>query len=1428
MTLILFSSSQLFSIFSNPPFARIYSSIVAVFLLIFSLSLPVNAQNYPVQLNLNVATPCPVRLSSLFPGASSRVNLMVLLTDISQPELQVRLRVTLEGPGLTLTTRPEFLPIPFTLYGGMPVSLQTELAPYFTTTSLMASGSAAGSFAQSGMLPEGMYKLTVQAVEHRRNVVVSNTSMAMAWAIYNDPPEPILPTNNQVVDAGNMQNILFTWAPRHILTPGAGGQISYRLSLWEVPTGVNPELAVQTLQPIGTIESYSPTAIWGPDRPMLIPGKQYAYRIQAIDPTGEVAFKNNGNSVVRAFTFGTPCSKPVNLSHSEVTIQSAKTAWVPLGGVAKFAVEYRPALEEPVNWRSYEVQGNSTTLSSLAPATEYKYRVKSVCGSYQSDPTAEKSFTTQPLPNLDNLCTGNAVAPPVDNAPLLNNLESLQVISAGGFLVTIDEVTKTGNTFSGKCRIAMPLLGFSVKGTFKNIQVNSLLQLTSGKVESVKSETLTIIGGNGSNPNGPGTIDFGNITDTVHITRPIDNYHMNPDSTWTVVTTNGDTIIVHPPTNGTGVLVVDPNGNGIVIVGTTAVPYSRDANSNNGTTTPITPTSICDNRVAFTPSGSMHRYGYDPYRQNIEALYQKLQIGTQSINLAYKSVPQGATDMVYVEPLEGSSLNGVTYAYQSGAALTATPTGSGTQSLYLSTPAGGSDNLLALCSMDTATHEAAVAGALRVVSYPLTRHHVVIVPVGSAQPSFSVAQLRTQLNTIYAPAVIDWDVTQLPAVTATYWDQINDGKLQFPATDYSPEMRGVWQAFLASNNPMPGTAYLFIVSAFDSSQYKGYMPIRSIYGFLTPSATPRDAAHELGHGLFNLRHTFSNDNVVKLQKGSTQNLMDYSSINSGQSGSELWKYQWDFTHNPQGGWFVFEDSEEGAVDEETVLGYIVIDENALVRNSLSPYSIKTPKIVLTKGTEVELITHNIKNEIVTVKYVNEIDEYVTSYFNLSKIISLQEKEKYKVLVNKESITLPYSEIKTGNISLKDSYVLADKKCKDYYQVKENTNTNTGWWLHKSCLKRVDNDVSNNFNWMDTVVLETETINQTTLLEIQENRRGVNNRANVDIYGINRLRTSGSGYVYFGVDNGRPTFIGTDFEKIVKEEIYNELCKEGSFSSVNTYDGEVLTLGKGFSVKGQLMNVFKELFKCTNQNYEQILLNVGIKIVNNHFWVVDSDGKWKKDVPPNYYASEYIKSSVELLSFFIELIEKPDYKQDMIDAQYKVLVSGAGNYPSYIINNEKDGYNDNWSHKSVTVLCHLSHWAGYRWNEGTDRYKETNGNLDKIIYEYLYNSVKLYSSLRNEKIIETNIYRWNNNYKILDRLGEWGNPKSAGLDNIEENWNTNKLTLDFKNDKTGKLRAVVTLTKKYITNNETVLIKINDNYFVITKDSNTVTYENFEE
>ena len=64
-------------------------------------------------------------------------------------------------------------------------------------------------------------------------------------------------------------------------------------------------------------------------------------------------------------------------------------------------------------------------------------------------------------------------------------------------------------------------------------------------------------------------------------------------------------------------------------------------------------------------------------------------------------------------------------------------------------------------------------------------------------------------------------------------------------------------------------------------------------------------AHELGHGMFRLRHTF--DSYPSLREGSTANLMDYS-----KEGTQLRKYQWDYIHHPEAmlGWF--QNEEENA------------------------------------------------------------------------------------------------------------------------------------------------------------------------------------------------------------------------------------------------------------------------------------------------------------------------------------------------------------------------------------------------------------------------------------------------------------------------------------------------------------------------------------
>lgn len=876
---------------------------------ILLFSLQTVGQQYPVQANLSISSPCPNKLSSLFPLSGSRLNLAILLTDVSQPELQARLIVKIEGAGLTIQSLPDFSMPVFTLQGGIPLALSHQLEPYFRVSSLTATGNGAMQFMQNGVLPEGFFTITVTVVEHRRNVPISNNAQTFAWVVVNDPPQLITPTNNQTVEPGGMQNVFISWAPRHVVTPMAGSQITYNLSLWEVPQGFDPQMVVNSLQPLETVNTFSTSVVWGPDKSALTPGKRYVVAVKAVDSSNEVIFKNNGQSIAHSFVYGQPCHAPINLEHSNVYIQTADVAWYPLGAAQNFRVEFKPSSEPDDAWRDIEVPEPNISLANLAPNTKYDYRVSAVCGSFVSNPTANRTFTTHAMQPLDNTCTPEVIVPQPDQSPLLSNLTPGLVFLAAGFMVetvTFKEIAPY--TFDGTGIITLPLYKFALRANLKGVQINHSLHLVGGTVEAQYGDELTFLGEQGDEDQGPGSVDFSNPNDTIVLNSPIDSVYMNDDGTWTVVETDGDNTVITPGEGGT--MVVDEDGNGVVIVGEEIYPvsdvFNDDPNGNGsgggaggGTGPNISPTSICNQRVNFAPGGSMHKYGFDTYKEALPSgTYSTIRVGEETLHLPWKSVATGGSDRLLVTPTADSTL---TFSYQGGMPLTGSSTVDGYH-VWSGSPPAGEDNLLALCSADSAGN-ASVAGGVRVKAYDLKRHKLAIVPVGSSQPSFTKAELQTALNSIYAQAVTEWEVTfeePLDADGLTETPEVNE-------TDYSNDMRAIWRAYVGQRTPVPGTTYLFIIQGFDDNpDMAGYMPLRSGYGFLTPTATTRDAAHELGHGVFNLRHTFSDNNVINLPQGSTKNLMDYS------TGTELFKYQWDYIHNPEGGLFVFEDSEEGA------------------------------------------------------------------------------------------------------------------------------------------------------------------------------------------------------------------------------------------------------------------------------------------------------------------------------------------------------------------------------------------------------------------------------------------------------------------------------------------------------------------------------------
>ncbi|WP_057951417.1 hypothetical protein [Salinivirga cyanobacteriivorans] len=357
---------------------------------------------------------------------------------------------------------------------------------------------------------------------------------------------------------------------------------------------------------------------------------------------------------------------------------------------------------------------------------------------------------------------------------------------------------------------------------------------------------------------------------------------------------------------------------------------------------PVQDMIACDRPIEFVPH-SMSKYGMDAYRDPPVTGYQTLTTGTQVTGIGWKAMSTDETGMLRVQ-VNDSDADELNFQYQSGGTgVSADGDATSGYTLSLQAPPGNEDILLAVCNRDTTTGEASIAGGIGVAAYERFALELKVVPVGH-ELNYTQEQLEEALNDIYGQAVVSWDVEYLPALDINYWDENGDGLIERPNTDYSNEMRAVWESFLASMQYDPvqqGQAYLFVIPGItEGGDVRGYMPIKSRYGFVTADATTRDVAHELGHGVFNLRHTFSEENSFTLPQGETDNLMDYS------TGTELWKYQWDFIHNPEGGWHIFEDVEEGEsgviVNKSKIMAVLDTLKNAYANgNSQVSYNYST-------------------------------------------------------------------------------------------------------------------------------------------------------------------------------------------------------------------------------------------------------------------------------------------------------------------------------------------------------------------------------------------------------------------------------------------------------------------------------------------------------
>lgn len=175
-------------------------------------------------------------------------------------------------------------------------------APTVITAYLDIPGTSQGDRAmqdqmeRTGRLPEGTYRACVTMTDANRFVL--GEDCATFTIVYPDPPDLIAPSAGEVV--ANPAPF-FQWTP--IQVPPAY-QVRYALQIAELRQHQTAEEALTA-----SIPHYQATALditnlqYPVEGQPFEPGKQYAWRVVALDQNGFPPSANNGSSVIRTFRY---------------------------------------------------------------------------------------------------------------------------------------------------------------------------------------------------------------------------------------------------------------------------------------------------------------------------------------------------------------------------------------------------------------------------------------------------------------------------------------------------------------------------------------------------------------------------------------------------------------------------------------------------------------------------------------------------------------------------------------------------------------------------------------------------------------------------------------------------------------------------------------------------------------------------------------------------------------------------------------------------------------------------------------------------------------------------------------------------------------------------------------------------------------------
>lgn len=421
----------------------------------------------------------------------------------------------------------------------------------------------------------------------------------------------------------------------------------------------------------------------------------------------------------------------------------------------------------------------------------------------------------------------------------------------------------------------------------------------------------------------------------------------NPDGTVTVTGTNGASFVQEKTPND--IIFTDKDGKQYTVAADApagpiassgqlapgGIPTSKNTNG-MGSGGVVAEISSPDVRVILTKGNGKYAFDTAPTSQNgsLNKTYTTLPQksgGTYNVPLKVISDKPNSTDVIVatVDFKNGKTKKDLVFKTQNGTAIDSTQivwNGNIATLTLKKTLDFAKESIIATVrpAVPKDPKEAAskydIAGTIDLWHLTNKKVNVTLVSVNGATIP---ANAQTELNTIYEPAGITFNVSTTAITLDNIWGesiQTSESGLLATYTDEQQQITNNLKQKLGAAYKNDTYYIIYTDTPSNKSNILGFMPLKRQYGFIfNKNNIVRTLAHELGHGVFGLKHPFTEYNTTT----TTNLLMDYG------TGVELSHNDWQVLHAPGLQLYPFIQGDDAG---ELAGGYAIAPDWSFVSN----------------------------------------------------------------------------------------------------------------------------------------------------------------------------------------------------------------------------------------------------------------------------------------------------------------------------------------------------------------------------------------------------------------------------------------------------------------------------------------------------------------